>query len=628
MNGKLPVLLVGLVCLSYTPLAIGQCPGPGTHDLSGPVRLLWEARYGGPFPDQVSSMAVSANADTVFVTGFSQLLPYSYESADFATVAYDAWTGEQVWAALHDGPASGRDHGQSVAVSPDGAKVFVTGVSNGLGTQDDCATLAYDAATGDEIWTARYDGPASGRDHQCVLSVSPDGGTLFVAADSEGVGTRSDYVVVAYDAATGSEVWVARYDGPSSLGEHTGRLTVSPSGGEVFVSGGSPCTECDTDCATVAYDASTGDELWVARYDGPGSLARDHCSHAAVSRDGATLFVAGWSDEIGTGPDYLVVAYDASTGDETWVAHYDGPALGGDGLRALQTTPDGSMVLVTGESESGGGDNDYATVAYDAATGAELWVSRYGGACLGWDRGNSVAALPDSSVVVVTGYSHGLETGGDYLTVAYEPTEGEQVWVARYDGLAPARPCDEGLAVLPGPDGFTVFVTGNSEGLDSGSDYATVAYLVVLPIDIDIKPENDTNPINPRAHGVTPVALLGSAEFDVTEVDVVTLRFGPGEAVPAHDLTDGWPYSDPLRDVNGDGFTDLLVHFATREAAIQCGDTEATLTGQLMDGFPIRGTDPIVTVGCRYAGGPSARTPTARPRLNPRADTVGLAERR
>jgi 6-phosphogluconolactonase (cycloisomerase 2 family) len=119
-------------------------------------------------------------------------------------------------------------------------------------------------------------------------------------------------------------------------------------------------------------------------------------------------------------------------------------------------------------------------------------------------------------------------------------------------------------------------------------------------IEIDIKPENGTNPINPRSHGVTPVALLGSEDLDVADVDLTTLRFGPNEAAPAHDLADGWPYRDPLRDMNGDGFLDLLMHFRTQETGIQCGDTETKLTGHLLDGTSIEGMDKIRTVGCSY----------------------------
>jgi hypothetical protein len=81
-------------------------------------------------------------------------------------------------------------------------------------------------------------------------------------------------------------------------------------------------------------------------------------------------------------------------------------------------------------------------------------------------------------------------------------------------------------------------------------------------------------------------------------VDVTTLRFGPWEVAPRHDLTDEWTYNDHLEDVNLDGFMDLVMHYETQETGILCGDTEATLSGELLDGRPFEGTDEIRTVGC------------------------------
>jgi DNA-binding beta-propeller fold protein YncE len=39
--------------------------------------------------------------------------------------------GSQLWLARYDGPGHGSDEAQSVAVSPDGTKVYVTGTSQG-----------------------------------------------------------------------------------------------------------------------------------------------------------------------------------------------------------------------------------------------------------------------------------------------------------------------------------------------------------------------------------------------------------------------------------------------------------------------------------------------------------------
>jgi hypothetical protein len=113
----------------------------------------------------------------------------------------------------------------------------------------------------------------------------------------------------------------------------------------------------------------------------------------------------------------------------------------------------------------------------------------------------------------------------------------------------------------------------------------------VQPADIDIKPGSDSNSTNPRSKGVIPVAVLGSASFDATQVDSSTVQFGPGNA-PA--VRDGI-----VTDINNDGFPDMLLHFRTKAAAIQCGNTSASLSGMTFNGQRFTGSDSIRTVGCK-----------------------------
>jgi hypothetical protein len=103
---------------------------------------------------------------------------------------------------------------------------------------------------------------------------------------------------------------------------------------------------------------------------------------------------------------------------------------------------------------------------------------------------------------------------------------------------------------------------------------------------------------------VIPVAILGSVEFDIANIDATSLRFGPAEAVCKHDLTDTWTFNEHVEDVNLDGYMDLMTHFETQDTGIACGDTEATLSGQTLDGLFFEGTDSISTVGCRNFGQP------------------------
>ena len=53
--------------------------------------------------------------------------------------------GARLWAARYNGPGNGGDVAHSMAVSPDGHRIFVTGQSFGGQTGYDYATVAYSA---------------------------------------------------------------------------------------------------------------------------------------------------------------------------------------------------------------------------------------------------------------------------------------------------------------------------------------------------------------------------------------------------------------------------------------------------------------------------------------------------
>jgi hypothetical protein len=124
------------------------------------------------------------------------------------------------------------------------------------------------------------------------------------------------------------------------------------------------------------------------------------------------------------------------------------------------------------------------------------------------------------------------------------------------------------------------------------------ALFVSVTVDIDIKPGSDPNCFNNNGHGVIPVAILGSdgssgfAPLNASDIDTNSLSLeGLGVALRGNNTL-----LSHLEDVNGDNLIDLVVQIEDMDAAFVEGSTIANLTGELMDGTPIEGTDSICIV--------------------------------
>ncbi len=425
--------------------------------LAVPGARLWVQRYSDPGngSDVASSVAVSPGGGTVFVTGTSA-------ASDYLTVAYNAATGARLWTARYNGSTNFDNHARAVAVSPDGATVFVTGDSSGgQGFLQDYATVAYRASDGTQLWVARFNGPASYYDDATAVSVARDGTAVFVTGISWENDNAGSMATVAYRASDGAQLWVKSWGALGAF--YGGAAIVSPGGNRVFVTGHVQSKAFTGQYGTVAYNAATGARLWAQRYAGFGATS------IAVSPDLARVYVTGSTRDA----NISTLAYSARTGTRLWVRKYL-RHRSDDRAYSVAVSP-GGTVLVTGSSRrfAAGSNADYAAVAYSPG-GARLWARRYGGP--GADIASAVAA-PGNGKVYVTGTSWGGSvTRDDYATVAYNVRTGAQLWVRRYNG--PARPRAQGgdSATALAARGGRVFVTGGSTGTTSGDDFATIAY--------------------------------------------------------------------------------------------------------------------------------------------------------
>jgi len=120
--------------------------------------------------------------------------------------------------------------------------------------------------------------------------------------------------------------------------------------------------------------------------------------------------------------------------------------------------------------------------------------------------------------------------------------------------------------------------------LTAMSPHATQAH-------IDIRPHADPNYINPKSAGLVAVAVLGSTEFDATQVDPQWARFGPRRASPLGEVR--------VADVNRDGYPDAVLRFRIRDTGIRFGQHIAGLAGRTFAGERFFGVDRIRTPGHR-----------------------------
>ena len=305
----------------------------------------WLRRYNGPgdFRDVASAVALDTFGN-VCVTGYG----FGPGSADdYASIKYYP-NGDTAWLRRYDGPGNFWDMAAALIVD-DAGNLYVTGYSGGTESDEDYATIKYEP-DGDTAWVRRYNGPGDSTDHANAVAVD-ESGNVYVTGGSNNALQSTDYATIKYDA-DGDTVWVRRYDRSENSYDEASAMALDGFG-NVYVTGVS-----DGDYATLRYRAN-GDTAWIRRYNGPGSgddkalaIGVDNCGNA---------YVTGYCWN-GTDYDYATVKYDSS-GNELWVERYDGPGHGDDKARDIAIW-NCDTIYVTGESDGGATGLDYATIKY------------------------------------------------------------------------------------------------------------------------------------------------------------------------------------------------------------------------------------------------------------------------
>lgn len=469
------------------------------------INVLWESRFtsAGLNSDSGKEIAID-NAGNVYVTGTSYT---SFTNGyDILTIKYDP-LGNQLWTSTFNGSGSALDEGRDIAVDKNG-NVYVTGYTASTGPNYDYVTIKYDAA-GAQQWASLYNGSANGFDEAYSLAIDTSGNT-YVTGSADISGQGSNFVTIKYNTS-GAQQWASIYNGPGNNIDAATQIKLDPMF-NVYVSGHSYGSSSDLDIATIMYN-NNGVQQWVSRYN--GALNFFDVPQALSLDNSGNVYVAGYTyGGLATLNDYVTIKINSS-GVQQWAQIFDGPLNDED--QAFDVLADANQdVYVTGRSMgSGGSAENMVTIKYNSM-GNILWQDTYDGPTSGYDDAQQMR-LGISGALYVTGYSAGIGTNNDYLTLKYDTSNGGINWEARFDG--PASNSDQAFA-MEIDAAESIYVTGTSTDPASFKDYSTIKWCQLETNggnDVEICVGNSTT-LNASAPGA--ISYLWSPASGLSNVNI------------------------------------------------------------------------------------------------------------
>ena len=88
-------------------------------------------------------------------------------------------------------------------------------------------------------------------------------------------------------------------------------------------------------------------------------------------------------------------------------------------------------------------------------------------------------------------------------------------------------------------------------------------------------------------------AVGDATDYDASQVDPTTVKFGLGQAAPHSKYSEG-----EMMDVDEDGMMDKKFIFRTHEVGLLCTSTSISVEANLYSGEAISGWDKVVTSEC------------------------------
>jgi YVTN family beta-propeller protein len=451
------------------------------------------------------------------------------------------------------GPAIGvGDRPRGIAISQDGARAYVTSFGSNTVSVIDIATNTVATTIGVGV------GPIG-------IAMTPDGNRAYVAnADSFLVPPT----VSVIDTTTNTVVDTV------GVGHLPLWTAVTPDGALAYVTNSGPDTVSviDTSTNTVVNTVGVGDRPWGIAISPPVLTADAGPDITITNLDQETTIIQGTASD----PEGDPMTYRWLEG-ATELLGSTAVSAGGEAPLDLSTFDffslgDHTLTLEVTDGTDTDTDEMILTVVSAADAGPDLTITNL-----------------DQATTIIQGTASDFD--GDSLT--YRWLEGATELLGSMDVGA----FGEAHLDLSTFDFFSLGDHTLTLEVSDGKDTVTddmVLTIVPVPVAIDILPGVDTNRVILCSRGAIPVAIFGAADLDVNDIVVQTVQLA-GSGVKARGDAQ---YLFSIKDVNNDGFTDLVVYIEVEDldpAQIDVSG-EVALTSELSNGAPIEGTGFVTLV--------------------------------
>jgi hypothetical protein len=343
---------------------------------------------------------------------------------------------------------TGYYHTSTIVVS---GKIYMTGnVVNGSGNTD-IYTLKLDS-NGDTLWSATYNGSATGSmDYGIELKNSTDG-FLYVIGAAQNSSTGYDYCLIKYNMSTGSQVWVRNWNGTGNGDDIPSAIKVDGSSA-IYVTGGSEATNGFSDYGTIKV--SNLNVLGWAKYYNYNGL---HDGATTITTNLTSVIVSGGSASAVNDWDIATVSYNKINGAAGTPSRTNVPGATMTGATAM-TTDSLNNIYITGFAEISG-DKNIQTMKLDSNLTLQ-WIADYE------DNGEDVScdlAIDPTGNIYITGFTEVDANKYKGITIKYQG-DGDTLWTQLYGNCVSQNGVQFRKLALSSEG---VFTTGTSfEGSDN-----------------------------------------------------------------------------------------------------------------------------------------------------------------